>query len=536
MIFTLGNLVALTLVYLLIKYRNRAIGTKKRNDPAFSELPGWPLLGELPGVIKNRSRPLEDFTIKALKMGPGFSFTLPGIRIIDISKPDWLEYVQKTNFDNYVKGHLLQPMWDMFGQGIFVADGELWKRARQATSTIFTVKTFKTIIEPSATKTMGRLAEELKSAAEEQLSIDICDLFFRFTLDSLVQMTFGKDLEIIGTKHSGQSKSTTPSKLGQSTLPFVDAFNFAQDQSDFRMAVRVGWGLIESISPMGKNMTNSLRVIDDFAYSLIDERIALLSQQNGLEDQELPEDLLTLFINARDDRGGGLGRVELRDTAMTLLFAGRDTTAQTLSWSFFHLLMNKELVSKIREEANTLLGGEVNDSRHVTYANHRQFVVPYSVILETLRLHPSVPKNGKIALGDDQIPGGPTIQAGDAVRWSDWQMGRDAAIWPDCGEFKPDRWIDQAGRIKQSGQFKFHAFNGGPRLCLGMNLAMFEAVKVIVEVFQNFELEFSDGWLDNVPKSEMIEGIPSRYQVPAYKASLTLPMENPMMISVKHRN
>lgn len=101
------------------------------------------------------------------------------------------------------------------------------------------------------------------------------------------------------------------------------------------------------------------------------------------------------------------------------------------------------------------------------------------------------PQNGKVALGADKIPGGPTIQAGDTMRWrlagshlfldklngtddslldhspihhpSDWQMGRDPSIWgPDCGEFKPERWIDEAGRIKQFGQFKFHAFNVRP--------------------------------------------------------------------------
>lgn len=97
-----------------------------------------------------------------------------------------------------------------------------------------------------------------------------------------------------------------------------------------------------------------------------------------------------------------------------------------------------------------------------------------------------------------------------------------------------------------------------------MNLAIFEAVKVMVEVFKDFELEFEDGWwvvpfrgyindalsfytimyaispsiknrLENVPKSETIEGITSRYQVPAYRPSLTLHMKNPMMISVEHR-
>jgi len=538
MLFTL---VALGLAYLLIKYRNRAIGTTKRDDPLFAELPGWPLVGELPAIIKHRERLLEDFTIKAFKLGPGFSITIPGMRIIDISKPEWIEYIQKTNFENYVKGHLLQPMWDMFGQGIFVADGTVWKRARQATSTIFTIKTFKTIIEPSATKSMDGLTEELTSAAEENYSIDFCDLFLRFTLESFVHMTFGKDLNIIGTKGDAYNKPDSPetAKLSYSTTPFLNAFNFTQDQSDFRMAMRIGWGLMESINPsMGKRMKESLRIIDDFAYSLIDERIAALSDRHGFQEEvSLPADLLSLFMNARDDRGGGLDRVELRDTAMNLLFAGRDTTAQTLSWAFFHLLMNKDLVAKIRAEAVQVLAHEQDGSAlAVTYANHKHFIWSNAIIFETLRLHPSVPKNGKVALGADKIPGGPTIQAGDTVRWGDWQMGRDSSIWgPDCGEFKPERWIDETGRIKQFGQFKFHAFNGGPRHCLGMNLAIFEAVKVIVEVFKDFELEFEDGWLENVPKSETIEGITSRYQVPAYRPSLTLHMKNPMMISVQHR-
>jgi cytochrome P450 len=74
------------------------------------------------------------------------------------------------------------------------------------------------------------------------------------------------------------------------------------------------------------------------------------------------------------------------------MFLQSDTTAQTLSWAFFHLLMNKDLISKIREEATTILGGEADGSTNVTNANHKQFVWCYSVILETLRLHPSVPK------------------------------------------------------------------------------------------------------------------------------------------------
>jgi len=386
---------------------------------------------------------------------------------------------------------------------------------------------------------MEGLIQILSSTAEEKRSIDFCDLFFRFTLDSFVQMTFGKDLGLLSVQHADdqeQKKSTL--KISQSN-PFAVAFDYAQDHLEFRFMIMAGWQLIERlIGSIGKPFKDSCRVLDEYAYSLIDERMASqMDQRSDYKQQEpINTDLLGIFINARDARGGGLGRTELRDTIINLIIAGRDTTAEALSWAFFHLLMNKRAIQKIREEATEIFGDEESREERVTYENYKRFTWTNAVIFEALRLHPSVPKDVKLAVADDQIPGGPTIEAGDIVRWSDWTMGRDASLWgPDCAEFIPDRWIDEKGRIKQYGPFKFHAFNGGPRVCLGMNLAIFQAIKVTVEVFKDFELEFAPGWLENVPKSEAIEGITSRYPTPMYRSSLTLPMANPMMISVQPR-
>lgn len=91
------------------------------------------------------------------------------------------------------------------------------------------------------------------------------------------------------------------------------------------------------------------------------------------------------------------------------------------------------------------------------------------------------------------------------------------------------------GRIKNYGPYKFHALNAGPRTCLGVNLAIFEAITMIVNVFKDFDLEFAPGWLESVPKSKTLEGVTSRYQAPVYKSSLSLPMSHPMMISVQNR-
>ncbi|KNE93217.1 hypothetical protein PSTG_13393 [Puccinia striiformis f. sp. tritici PST-78] len=488
------------LLYLLIKYRDRAIGTSKRNDPPRTDKPGWPLLGQLPWMIANRSRFLEGITRIALKFGPGFSFTLPGKRMIDVSKPEWVEYIQKTNFNNYVKGPMIYPaMSDVWGSIIIAVDGPAWKRTRQAIVSIFAPKTFKTIIVPSMNQSMIGFAQVLTTAAEERLPIDICDLFLRFTLDSFVRMTFSKDLGICDARYLNHSSSISAApEPSDSTSRFAEALDFSQSQVDFRLSIMIGWKLIEwlNIGSMGKRMKESCQVLDEFIYPLIDKRLADSSRKPDLDAKESSHpDLLSLFITTRDERGGGLGRTELKEAALTLIIAGRDTTAQSLSWAFFHLLMNKDLISKIREETIEVLGDDgVDDQQSVTYENYKQFLWAQAVVLEALRLHPD-----------------------------------------DCGEFKPQRWFDDTGALRQFGQFKFHAFNGGPRLCPGMNLAILEAVKVIVQVLRDFELEFAEGWLENVPKSELIEGVASRYRTPTYGSSISLPMENPMMISVRLR-
>ncbi|PLW48676.1 hypothetical protein PCANC_15462 [Puccinia coronata f. sp. avenae] len=527
------------LAYLLYEFRDRAIGTNKRKDPLYQDVPGWPLFGQLFQSLIDTSRPLEASTIMALKLRPGFSITVPGVRIIDVSKPEWLEYIQKTNFDNYEKGPMFRSlMADLFGNGILVTDGESWKRSRTVISRIFHATTFKTVIEPSVNQSLDGLLQVLRRAGDESQDIDFCTLFTRFTLDSFVKMTFGRTLGIYGEDSRVHGEPEAGFKDLCSPEVFAEAFDFSQKQIDFRFNVMTGWELYEKINfRVGKKMERSCGTIHDYAYTLIDERLSKISSDDDFTNGEtFQNDFLGLMMAVYRQRGYDLNREELRDAALGFLLAARDATAQALSWCFFHLLMNKDVICRIREEADQLLGTYPSHQGRVTHDNYKQFTATYSALLETIRLHPPVPKSLKFAKADDLIPGGPTIEAGDCVLWSDWQMARDPEIWgPDCGQFKPDRWIDESGKIQNFSHFKFHAFNGGPRLCVGMNMALFVNVKTIVEIIHNFDLEFSEGWLENVPKSEDLSGIETAYPTPQYQPSLTLPMKNSMMISIKPR-
>ncbi|KAG0142585.1 hypothetical protein CROQUDRAFT_224839 [Cronartium quercuum f. sp. fusiforme G11] len=490
---TLALIASVSLVYLLVRYRNRAIGTSTRKDPSFPEIPGIPIFGNLWSGIYHARRPLEYTTAIGLQHGPGWSFTFPGMRIIDISKPEWIEYVQKKNFSNFIKGALIhEVMGDVFGDGIFVTDGPQWKTTRQCTSRIFHMKSFKNIIVPSLHLGLQSLRETLQYKADQQLDVDFCSIFYKFTLESFVKMTFNQDLDLLKAERCPDIHS-----LSSSTIAFASAFDFSQNQLDWRFAIMNGWSILENkFSSLGNQMREACKTLDEFVYKLIDER----EGEDKTEDPEARNDLLELFMRADDETGTSLKRHELKDAVLNMIIAGRDTTA------------------------------------NITYENYKQYVWTQAVISEALRLHPSVAKNMKFAVNHDQIPNGPIIQPGEAVRWSDWQMGRDPRIWgDDCGEFKPERWIDSEGKLKQFGQFKFHAFNGGPRICLGMNLAMLEAVAVIVEILKNFDVEFAPGWLERVPKSNPVPGVKTPYPTPRYKPSLTHPMDQPMMIRPRGR-
>jgi fatty acid omega-hydroxylase len=101
------------------------------------------------------------------------------------------------------------------------------------------------------------------------------------------------------------------------------------------------------------------------------------------------KDLLELYRGIRDEKGNGMNRKELRDAVLNLILAGRDTTAQALSWTMFYVTRDATVLDPVRKEiADVLPDGKV------TYDNYRSLVHATALFQEVLRLHPSVPKSG----------------------------------------------------------------------------------------------------------------------------------------------
>lgn len=109
--------------------------------------------------------------------------------MIDVSSPDQLEYVQKINFSNYVKGNFQTDQWrDALGHGIFAADGKKWISSRKTMAFIFTTKSFGGIITDSIETSLLNLNSILMRRSKSGVEFDLQALFFAFTLSSFVKL------------------------------------------------------------------------------------------------------------------------------------------------------------------------------------------------------------------------------------------------------------------------------------------------------------------------------------------------------------
>ncbi|KAF9115833.1 Protein kinase alk2, partial [Mortierella sp. 14UC] len=236
--------------------------------------------------------------------------------------------------------------------------------------------------------------------------------------------------------------------------------------------------------------------------------------------------------------------------------AGRDTTAQAMIWQFYCLMVNPRIMKNIVHEIDTVLEGSTDKVTYEVLMNELPYVK--AVLHETLRLHPPVSKNVKQAVDDDILPDGTRIYKGEFVGYSNWCMGRNKSVWGiDAEQFVPERWLvssnDDAaaaaaaaarppsgfitrndsllvtnpatgrrvspfGKFKPESQFKFIAFNAGPRLCLGMTFAQLEAMSTTCILLQRYQFKLTPG-----------------HPEPMVKGSITLPMKEALMTVVSKR-
>ncbi|XP_061347238.1 cytochrome P450 704C1-like [Gastrolobium bilobum] len=375
------------------------------------------------------------------------------------AEPINVEYILKTNFENYGKGlYNYNNLKDLLGDGIFAVDGEKWREQRKLSSHEFSTKMLRNFSTLVFRKNAAKLANIVSEAATSNNPLEIQELLRKSTLDSIFQVAFGTELDsMCGSNEEGKN--------------FADAFDTSSALTIFRY-VDVFWKIKKFLN-IGSEATlrKNIKILNEYIHKLITTRIQQMKAPNN-DSASNREDILSRFLHVK-----GYDSTYLRDIILNFVIAGRDTTAGTLSWFMYMLCKYPAVQEKAAEEVKEA----TNTTTINTYAEFVSSLTDealekmnylHAAINETLRLYPAVPWDAKFCFSDDTLPDGYNVNKGDTVAYLSYAMGRMKFIWgDDAEEFRPERWLDHNGIFHPESPFKFTAFQAGPRICLGKEFA-----------------------------------------------------------------
>ena len=194
-------------------------------------------------------------------------------------------------------------------------------------------------------------------------------------------------------------------------------------------------------------------------------------------------DLLDLLAAAKSPDGAAFTAAELRDQVATMILAGHETTAGTLFWASTMLALAPALQERVAAEAR---GADLSDPTGCQ--GDGRLALTRAVVDETLRLYPSAFVIVRRAREDDTLAGH-AVRRNDIVMVSPWVLHRHRALWPDPDAFDPGRFLPGAN---PPPRFAYLPFGAGPRVCIGAQFALTEAVLALARLAARFRIERAD--------------------------------------------
>ena len=237
----------------------------------------------------------------------------------------------------------------------------------------------------------------------------------------------------------------------------------------------------------------------EFAKARMDERLKeLRSIKAGGGDVNLAlrnrrADLLSMFLKAKEEHPDFFHDGRVLTMAVSMAFAGSDTTAISLSAVFYYLLKNPRCYRKLMQEIDTAVGSGIVEDRLtglVTWAESQKLPYFDACVKEAFRLHPAaglplervVPPSGAEICRE-------VIAAGTIVGCSAWVIHRRPEIFgSDVDAYRPERWLETSKETRKGMEGCMFQFGMGARTCIGKNISLLEIYKLVPSLLRRFEV------------------------------------------------
>jgi cytochrome P450 len=364
--------------------------------------------------------------------------------VLVVSNPDHVHRVLVGNAGNYTKGRIMDGIRIAFGQGLFTAEGALWRSQRR-------------LMQPSfgrdGTRLVGEVTVEIwrDRLAGRSGTVDLFEEFLHLDIAVILRVLFSADLppERVG-ELVRLADRVFSGMAGQLPAFFLPRWVPVPGRAGYRRAVaQLGEAISELIA-------------------------AHRAQGRGGQ-------LLDTLLAARDpDTDAPMSDRQVRDEIFTMFMAGYESTASSLAWTCQLLAEHPEVADQLGAEVDRVLAGRdptVEDLPALEYTGR--------VLAEGLRLYPAFPMYFRSATGPDQLGEHP-VAAGAQLVLCPHAAHRDPAFWPDPERFDPRRFTPrQAADRPRAAYFPFGL---GQRRCIGEPMALTISTLALVMLAQRFTL------------------------------------------------
>lgn len=462
-----------------------------------------------------------------------------GEEILWTADPRALQYVFHTSGYRFSKRTTAIETTRLFtGESILTADSVDHQRHRKIMNPAFGAAQLRTFL-PVFRRSAARLSQKWKDMIQlgeksDGCTINVNETLSRMTLDVIGEVAFDYRFGVLDDNGVDNELVQAFNNL------FIDTLLY---QSSWDIIFRSTWRFLPQ--PVLKYLKylpyREYRRFATYLQTAIQTGRTIINEK-AADTEKGSKDIISILIqsNLVEDARAQLSEREILSQIATLLVAGHDTTASSLTWVLYELSKHPEDQRRIRDEikearANLEARGDddllPNDFNNMDFTN--------AVIKEGLRLHPIVPTLIREADSDDVIPLSQPIETksgkivneipiskGQGITASICTYNRLQSVWgEDADEWNPSRFLDD-GREKSSlGVFaNLMTFSAGLRSCIGWRFAVLEMQAVLVELVENFEYRF--------PKDVEIIRLNAGLMTPMVEGKMHEGIQMPLEVSV----
>ncbi|MGD0190648.1 MAG: cytochrome P450 [Rhizomicrobium sp.] len=371
-----------------------------------------------------------------------------------VSDPAGVKRVLLDNVANYPKAKLdARILSTAFGDGLLTSEGEKWKAHRRVMSPSFDFRSLASYAPAIAGAAGARL--QAWDARAPGTELDIAAEMVTLTLEIISRTMFSADSDTLGE---------------------------TMDQSLRQGMGELAFGLQHIAPVIGPFFLNRklARIRANFeALDGVMQKLIRAREKSG----GAPKDLLDRLIAATDSETGfKMTDEEVRDEVIIIFLAGHETSALAATYVWYLLSLHPDVEAKLHAELDHVLGG-----RSPAFEDIEKLKYTRMVLDETLRLYPPAPMlTGRVALDPDEICGR-AIEKGAEVAILPWILHRHRTLWEDPDRFDPERFSPEKNAARP--RFAYLPFGGGPRICIGAQMALTEVTLLIAAMAQRYRLK-----------------------------------------------